>query len=135
MCVGAAFHCWCIALFFALAQPYKMHLYNVVDAVIFALGETIAFLIVFFHIEILITGHPSNSFLILTDVLYTLPLLYFVLFIVCWLLNKKTNCIHKLKSHKLLRCLFRDQGVSQKEDFDAAIPHRLLHPEEYISIV
>ena len=112
-----------------------MQLYNVVDAVMFALMGTLSLLIVFFHIEILITGHPSNSFLILTDVLYTLPLLYLVLFIVCWLLNRKTNCIHKLKSHKLLQCLFRDQGVSQREDFDAALPHRLLHPEEYISIL
>ena len=133
--IGATFLCWCIALFFALAQPYKMQLYNVVDAVMFALMGTLSLLIVFFHIEILITGHPSNSFLILTDVLYTLPLLYLVLFIVCWLLNRKTNCIHKLKSYKLLQYLFRDQGVSQREDFDAALPHRLLHPEEYISIL
>ena len=122
---------WCIALFFALAQPYKIHLYNVVDAVIFALSGTITVLVLFIDMQVQITGHPSSSFLILTDVLYTLPLLYLVLFIVCWLLNKKTNCIHRLKSHKLLRCLFRDQGVSQREDFDAAIPHRVLYPEQY----
>ena len=132
---GFAIFFWCIALFFALAQPYKIHLYNVVDAVIFALGGTIAVLILFNDTQIQFTGHPSNSIMILTDVIYTLPLLYLVLFIVCWLLNKKTNCIHKLKSHKLLQCLFRDQEVSQREDFDAALPHRLLHPEQYISIL
>ena len=128
---GFAIFFWCIALFFALAQPYKIHLYNVVDAVIFALSGTITVLVLFIDMQAQITGHPSSSFLILTDVLYTLPLLYFVLFIVCWLLNKKTNCIHKLKSHKLLQCLFPDQGVSQREDFDAAVPHRVLHPEQY----
>ena len=126
---------WCIALFFALAQPYKIHLYNVVDAVIFALSGTIAVLILSIDTQVQITGHPSNSFLIVTDVLYTLPLLYFILFIVCWLLNKKTNLIYRLKSHKLIQCLFRNQGVSQREHYDAALPHRLLHPEEYISIL
>ena len=129
--IGFAFFFWCIALLFALAQPYKMHLYNVVDVVISALSGTITVLILFTDMQVQITGHPSNSIMILTDVLYTLPLLYFVLFIVCWLLNKKTNCIHRLKSHKLLQCLFRDQGVSQREDFDAALPHRVLHPEHY----
>ena len=128
---GFAICFWCFALFFALAQPYKIHLYNVVDAVIFALSGTIAVLILLIDVQVQITGHPSNSIMILTDVLYTLPLLYLVLFIVCWLLNKKTNCIHKLKSHKLLQCLFPDQGVSQREDFDAAVPHRVLHPEQY----
>ena len=128
---GLAIFFWCIALFFALAQPYKIHLYNVVDAVIFALSGTIAVLILLIDVQVQITGHPSNSFLVLTDVLFTLPLLYFILFIVCWLLNKKTNCIHRLKSHKLLQCLFRDQEVSQREDFDAAVPHRVLHPEQY----
>ena len=128
---GLAIFFWCIALFIALAQPYKIYLYNVVDAVIFALSGTITVLIKFINTHIQNTGHPSNSIMFVTDVLYTLPMLYLVLFIVCWLLNKKTNCIHKLKSHKLLQFLFRDQGVSQREDFDAAVPHRVLYPEQY----
>ena len=125
---GSALLYWCTALLFALVQPYKVHLYNVVDAAIFALLGTIYMLIVFISIKILFTGHPSTSLLIFTDVLYTLPLLYFVLFTVCWLINRKTSCIQNLKSHKLLHCFFQDQ---EREDFDAAVPHRLLNPEEY----
>ena len=127
--IGSALLYWCSAVLFALVQPYKVHLYNVVDAVIFALMGTIYILIMFIMFQIELTGHPSTSLLILTDVLYSLPLLYFVLFIVCWLLNRKTSCIQKLKSHKLLHCFFQDQ---EREDFDAAVPHRLLNPEEYL---
>ncbi len=119
---------WWIALLFALVQPYKVYLYNVVDAVIFAILGTIYILITFIFITALLTGHSSTFLLILTDVLYALPLLYFVLFSACWLLDKKTGCIHKLKSHKLLHCFFQDH---EEEHFDAAVPHRLLNPEQY----
>ena len=126
--IGSALLYWCTALLFALVQPYKVHLYNVVDAVIFALMGTIYILIMFIMVTIELNGRPSTFLLILTDVLYSLPLLYFVLFTVCWLLNRKTSCIRKLKSHKLLRCFFQDQ---EREDFDTVVPHRLLNPEEY----
>ena len=126
---GFAIIFWCVALLFALIQPYKMHLYNAVDAVVFALMGIISILIMFIIFQVRHTGHPSSSLLIWIDVLYTLPLLYFIVFIVCWLLNRKTNCIQKLKSHKLLRCFFPDQ--INREDFDAAVPHRVLHPEQY----
>ena len=126
---GFAIIFWCVALLFALIQPYKMHLYNAVDAVVFALMGIISILIMFILFEIRHTGHSPSSLLILIDVLYTLPLLHFVLFIVCWLLNRKTNCIQKLKSHKLLRCFFPDE--TEREDFDATVPHRVLHPEQY----
>ena len=122
---------WCTALLFALVQPYKVHLYNVVDSVIFALMGTIYILIILTIIKILLTGHPYTSLLILTDVLYSLPLLYFVLFTVCWLLNRKTGCIQKLKSHKLLLCFFQDKEDSERENFDATVPHRVLHPDQY----
>ena len=122
---------WCTALLFALVQPYKVHLYNVVDAVIFALLGTIYILITFIFITVLYTGHSYTALLILTDVLYTLPLLYFVLFTVCWLLNRKTGCIQKLKRYKLLRCFFQDCKETERDDFDATVPHRLLNPEQY----
>ena len=128
---GSALLYWCAALLFALVQPYKVHLYNVVDSVIFALMGTIYILIMLTIIKILLTGHPSTSLLIVTDVLYSLPLLYFVLFIVCWLLNTKTGCIQKLKSHKLLLCFFQDKKEPERETFDATVPHRVLHPEQY----
>ena len=126
---GSALLYWCTALLFALVQPYKVHLYNVVDAVTFALMGTIYILTMLIVIKILYTGHTSTSLLILIDVLYSLPLLYFVLFTVCWLINRKTGCIQKLKGYKLLHCFFQDQ---EREDFDAAVPHRLLNPEEYL---
>ena len=111
--IGSALLYWCTALLFALVQPYKVHLYNVVDAVTFALMGTISILIMLIAIKILYTGHTSTSLLILIDVLYSLPLLYFVLFAVCWLINRKTGCMQKLKSHKLLHCFFQDQ---ERED-------------------
>ena len=128
--IGCAFLSWWVTLLFALVQPYKIHLYNVVDTVLFALMGTVSVLLMITYMYIIRhIGHPSSSLLILIDVLYTLPLLYFIVFIVCWLLNRKTNCIQKLKSHKLLRCFLPDQ--TKREDFDAAVPHRVLHPEQY----
>ena len=122
---------WFTALIFALVQPYKKHLYNVIDAIMFAVMGTIYILIIANVVTILITGHSSESLLILTDVLYTLPLLYFILFAVCWLLNRKTNCVQKLKNYKLFHCFFQDQEESEREGFDANVPHRLLNPEMY----
>ena len=107
--IGSGLLYWCTTVLFALVKPYKVPLYNVIDTFIFALLGTISTLIAFHVIKILFTGHPSTTMLILTDVIYTLPLLYFVLFTVCWLLNRKTSCIQKLKSHKLLHCFFQDQ--------------------------
>ena len=122
---------WLTALLFALVQPYKKHLYNVIDAIIFAVMGTIYVLISLNVIQVFITGHSSESLLILTDVLYTLPLLYFILFTVCWLLNRKTNCVQKLKSYKFFHCFFQDQEESERLYFDASVPHRLLNPELY----
>ena len=119
--------CFFTALLFALIKPYKNHVYNVIDAVMFGLMGTIYFLLAWNIQHILQTGHSSTPLLVLTDVLYSLPLLYLILFIVYWVLNRKTKCIQKIKSYKLLRCFFRDQ----KEDFDISIPHRLQNPEEY----
>ena len=129
--IGSALLYWCTAVLFARVQPYKVHLYNVVDAVIFAFLGTLSTLITFNVINILFAGHSYTALMILTDVLYTLPLVYFVLFIVCWLLNRKTSCIQKLKSHKLLHCFFQDQEESNRDYFDATVPHRLLNPEQY----
>ena len=125
---GSAILYWLTALVFALVRPYKKHIYNVVDAVICALMGTIYMLIIANAVTILITGHSSESLLILTDVLYTLPLLYFILFTVCWLLNRKTKCVQKLKSYNFF---FGDQEESEREEFDASVPHRLLNPELY----
>ena len=75
---------------------------------VFGLMCTI-YLLLTWNIEyILFTGHSSTPLLVLTDVLYSLPLLYLVLFIVYWVLDGKTNCIQKSKGYKLIRCFFQD---------------------------
>ena len=86
---------WFTALLFALVQPYKRTIYNVIDAVIFGLMGTIYFLITRNTEYTLHTGHQSSSLLVLTDALYTLPLVYLVLFIVCWVLNRKLVVVRK----------------------------------------
>ena len=119
-----------IALLFALVQPYKEYVYNVIDAVMFGLMGTISFLVMW-NVEYSQShGQFSAPLLVLTEVLYSLPLLYLVLFIVYWVLDRKTSCIQKLKSHKCLRSFFQVQE-EERVYFDDVVPHRLLNPEEY----
>ena len=128
--VGSALLYWYTALLFALVQPYKKHRYNVIDAMTFAILSTIYILMITNVLKVLRIGHSSTSLLILTDVLYTLPLLYFVVLAVCWLPNRKLKCIRKLKMYKL-SSFFQDQKELEREDFNAAVPHRLLNPQLY----
>ena len=121
---------WLSAILFALVQPYKKRIYNVIDTLTFALMGIIYTIIVSIGVQVLITGHPSMILLIMVDVLYTLPLLYLVLFLVCWVLNRKTCCSQKLRSQKFFRCFCQDQ---KEMHYDNTVPHRLLHPEEYES--
>ena len=119
------------ALLFALVQPYKEHIYNAIDAIIFGLLSAV-YLFVKWNIDnIMIHGHTSTPLLVLTRVLYSLPLVYLVLFIVYWVLDRKTSCIQKLRRSNLLRCLWHDQEEQQRVHFDAIAPHRLLNPENY----
>ena len=119
-----------IALLFALVQPYKEYVYNVIDAVMFGLMGTISFLVMW-NVEYSQShGQFSAPLLVLTEVLYSFPLLYLVLFIVYWVLDRKTSYIQKLKSHKCLRSFFQVQE-EERVYFDDVVPHRLLNPEEY----
>ena len=125
---GSAYLYWITALLFTIIQPYKKYTYNIVDAVIFAILGSI-YLAIMKNLEnVNFVGHASNSLLVLTDVLYSLPLLYFIMFGVCWMLNRKTTCAQKLRDHKLLRHFFQDQKESLE---DTTVPDRLLNPEEY----
>ena len=125
---GSAYLYWITALLFSIIQPYKKYTYNIVDAVIFAILGSI-YLTIMKNLEnVNFVGHASNSLLVLTDVLYSLPLLYFIMFGVCWMLNRKTTCAQKLRDHKLLRHFFQDQKESLE---DTTVPDRLLNPEEY----
>ena len=113
------------ALLFALVQPYKERMYNVIDAVMFGQLGTGFFLYLWTMEYFAVHGHNSAPLMVLIDVGYSLPLLYFVLFIVYWVLDKKTSCIQKLRRHRLLRCLLHNQEERQRVHFDAALPHRL----------
>ena len=108
---------WCTALLFASVKPYKNNMYNSIDAVILGLMGTIYTLIIFNTAYIFFTGHSSTFLLLLTDILYTIPLLYFVLFLVYWVVNRKTNCMQRLFQRPI------------QHHFDIA--HRLENPEEY----
>ena len=125
---GSALLYWSTALLFALVQPYKTQLYNVIDAVMFGLLGTVYFLITCNIEYILFTGSPSNPLLILTDVLYSLPLLYLVIFILYRVLSRQNSCTQKLKSNRALRYFFQE---SREEGCDAAVPHRLLNSGGY----
>ena len=119
-----------IALLFALVRPYKEHIHNVIDAVMFGLMGTILYLVTWNVEYVHIHGHSSTPLLVLTEVLYSFPLLYLVLFIVYCVLDRKTSCIQKLRRYKLFHCFFQEQQQLQA-NFDDAVPHRLLNPERY----
>lgn len=120
---GSAFLYWITALLFVIIRPYKKQAYNVVDAVIFSIMGSIYFLLTRNIVQVMLTGRPSASLLALTDVLYSLPLLYLVLFAVGWVLDRKTDCVQKLRS------FFHNREVLQSEDFYSVAPHRLLNTE------
>ena len=118
--LGSSVLYWCAALLFASVKPYKNNIYNFIDAVILGLMGTIYTFIMFNIVYVFFTGRSSPFLLVLTDILYTLPLLYLVLYVVYWVVNRKTNCMQRLKD-------FIQQ--SRKDDFEIA--HRLQNPEEY----
>ena len=112
--LGSCVLYWCAALLFASVKPYKNNTYNFIDAVILGLMGTIYTFIMFNIAYVFFTGHSSPFLLVLTDILYTLPLLYLVLYVVYWVVKRKTNCLQRLKD-------FIQQ--SRKDDFEIA--HRL----------
>lgn len=124
---GSALLYWTTALLFAVIQPYKTQIYNVIDAVMFGLMGTMYFLITCNIEYIMFTGRSSNPLLILTDVLYSLPLLYLVVFILYRILSRENSCTQKLKNNRDLCYFFHEP----QEDCDTAIPHRLLNSGEY----
>ena len=124
---------------FALVQPYKRYIYNVVDTVIFGLMGTVYFLSMCNMENVQSIGHLYIPLLVFTYVLYTFPLVCFVLFIVCLVLDRKTSYIQKLKNHRLLRCFFQDHKELRRDTFVVSAtaghwPDRLLNPEEYVEL-
>ena len=85
------------------------------------------------------TGHFSIPLLVLTYVLYTFPLVCFVLFIVYLVLDRNTSYTQKLKNHRLLRCFFQDHKELRRDNFIVSAtaghwPDRLLNPEQYVEL-
>ena len=118
------------ALLFALLQPYRKHFHNIVDAVIFAIMATMYMFIAIQAASVFLNGQPYAFLLILTDVLYTLPLVYLTVFVVCWLLDRKTGCVQNLKQYKFLSCFFVGNHPSATQGIEM-FPHRLLYPAAY----
>ena len=120
-----------IALLFALVRPYKKHIYNVIDVVMFSLIATIFFLIMWDLENIQSQGHSPTARQVLIEVLYCLPLLYLVLFIVYWVVDRKTGCTQKAKKYEFLHSFFQVREEHERVNFDDTIPHRLVNPREY----
>ena len=112
-------------------QPYKKHIHNVVDALIFIIMSTIYSIIVIQTVFLLLYDRFSEGLSVIVHILYSLPLLCLVAFIICWILNQKTNCIQKLRRFRLLSCVFQDGIEVAREYFNDFVPDRLLNPNDY----
>ena len=120
-----------IALLLILMQPYKKQIYNVVDALIFILMSIIYSVIVIQTVLVFFYDHISAKLSVIVHILYSLPLLCLIIFIMCWILNQKTNCIRTLRKYKVLSCIFQDGAEVAREHFDDSVPDRLLNPTDY----
>ena len=116
------------AVLFAFVQPYKKHLNNVVDAIIFISLAAINILLISHVCFIFIYGEPYLVLLLLVDILFILPSLYLILYLACWVIKRKTNCYQRLKVSTLFQHFFQE---ALTEDSDTAIPDRLLNPADY----
>ena len=125
---GSALLFFITAVLFALLRPYRKHIYNVVDAIIFTILAIVFTLISAHAVIIFFTGHPSTIVFVLTDLLYSLPLLSLIIYTISWLLDRKTGCIRKLKRYRPLSFLL----VTDAENADFEIPHRLEYPSFYV---
>ena len=86
---------------------------------------------------ILLTGRSSTVMFVLTDLLYSLPLLYLIVYIVFWLVDRRTGFAQKLKRYQLLKCFFQDHTDAETRTSvsdDCEVPHRLGHPSEYMRL-
>ena len=127
--VGSAILYLFTALFFALLQPYRKRIYNIVDSVIFAILSAV-YILQIVHIGLtFLTGHSSIRVFVLTDLLYSLPLLYLIVYIVFSLVDRRTGCIQKLERYQLLKCFFQD--ATHKTCTNSELAHRLDQPIQY----
>ena len=120
-----------MAFLFILVQPYKKQIHNVADAFIFTIMSIVYTLILIQVILLLFLDHISEGISVIVNILYSLPLLCLIIFIMYRILNQKTNCIQKLRSYKVLSCIFQDGTEVAREHFDDFAPDRLLNPSDY----
>ena len=111
------------AVVFAFVRPYKKLVNNIIDCITFSVMAVIYTLISFHGLAVFLTGKPLVSLLWAVDILFALPLLYMILYLAFWVLNKKTNCTQKLRR---LAC-FQRLTETPSDTFDATIPYRLLN--------
>ena len=74
--IGSAFLYLFTALLFALLRPYRKQIYNIADSIIFAILASVYILLIVHLGLIFLTGRPSTVMFVLTDLLYSLPLLH-----------------------------------------------------------
>ena len=137
--IGSAILYSYTALLFALLQPYRRRIHNIVDSIIFAILSTVYFLLIVQAALISLADEPSTILIlfVLTDLLYSLPLLYMIIYIVFWLVDRRTGCAQKLKRYQLLRCFFLDHTDAETRNNvsdDCEVPHRLGHPSDYMRL-
>ena len=82
--IGSAILYSYTALLFALLQPYRRRIHNIVDSIVFAILSTVYFLLIVQAALISLAGEPSTILIlfVLTDLLYSLPLLYMIVYTV-----------------------------------------------------
>ena len=120
-----------IAFLFVLVQPYKKQINNVVDAFIFTIMSTLYILTLIQMIQLLFLDHYFKGLSVTVHILYSLPLLCLIVFIMYWVFNRKTNCIQRLQRYQVLSCVFQDRTKVAREYFDDFAPDRLLNPGDY----
>lgn len=118
------------AVFFVVLQPYKSRFNNIVDSLVFTTMAAVYTLLGLHALFIFFTGNASTALLWIVEVLLMLPIVYFVLFLACWVIKMKTNCFQRLKNSCCFRYLFRETT----NDFDDTLPDRLLNPAAYMDL-
>ena len=124
-------------LLFALLQPYRKQIYNIADSIIFAILSILYIFLIVHTAFVFLTGRSSTLMFVLTDLLYSLPLLYLIVYIVFWLVDRRTGCAQKLKQYQLLKCFFQDHTDAETRtnvSDDYELPHRLDHPTDYVQL-
>ena len=122
-----------------MLRPYKLHRYNAIDAIHFAILAAIYFLLLN---DVYLTVLSKNSQTVLGFVGFfsVLPLLYATFLFIYWLFSKRKllpNFTEKFKRHaKSFEEIGEDGSVTTPLHGDefSLLPDRLVNPESYQSL-